>query len=173
MKICFRIYSNSNIRLFADDAVIFKTIHSDDDCQQDLDSLTSWENKWKMNFNVDKCGILHVNRKRTPKIFKYHMNKQPLSRLDEAKYLGITLTENLSWNTHINNIASKANKTLGFLRRNLRHAPIATKSMAYSSLVRPQVEYASQIWDPNTNIDKLERVQKRPARFTYNNYSTY
>jgi hypothetical protein len=42
-----------------------------------------------------------------------------LESVDKAKYLGVTITEDLKWESQINNICGKANKTLGFLRRNL------------------------------------------------------
>jgi hypothetical protein len=47
----------------------------------------------------------------------------------------------MTWNAHINNIASKTQKLLGFLRRNLQIKNEQTKSMAYKSLVRSNLEY--------------------------------
>ena len=64
------------------------------------------------------------------------MNNQELEPVDAAKYLGVTISKDLSWNTHINNITSTANKTLGFVKRNVVTKNI--KTMAYSSLVRPR-----------------------------------
>ena len=58
------------------------------------------------------------------------------------------------------------------LRRNLRINSPTLKSIAYKSLVRPTVEYASTVWDPYTqqNIDKIEMLQRRAARYTLNRY---
>ena len=90
----------------------------------------------------------------------------------EAKYLGVTIKQDLKWETHINNISKKANSTLGFLRRNLKVTSCSIKEKAYKSLVRPQVEYASPVWDPylKKNIDQIEMVQRRAARFVVNRY---
>ena len=52
---------SSNIRLFADDALLYPTIHTDEDAlalQTDLDNLQTWERKWQMSFNPDKCEVL-------------------------------------------------------------------------------------------------------------------
>ena len=69
----------------------------------------------------------------------------------------------LSWNTHINNVTSTANKTLGFVKRNVVTKNKDIKTMAYNSLVRPQVEYASAIWSPYTkgNIFAFKKIHER------------
>ena len=53
-----------------------------------------------------------------------------------AEYLGVQITDDLEWGQHINEITSKAIKTLGFLRRNMAFAPRETKAAAYTILVR-------------------------------------
>ena len=78
-----------------------------------------------------------------------------------AKYLGITISSNMTWNAHINNITLKAQKLLGFLRRNLQIKNEHTKSMAYKSLVI----LGSTIWSPHTDT-AIEKVQRRAARYT-------
>ena len=92
-----------------------------------------------------------------------------------AKYLGITLSHNLSWSEHIKQITSKANKTKGFLQRNLHKYPSATKSNCCKAMVKPLSEYAAVIWSPHTqsNINMIERSQRQAARFVMNNFSSY
>ena len=84
-----------------------------------------------------------------------------------ARYLGISISKDLSWNTHISQITSKASRTLGFVKRNVRTKNQSVKELAYKTLVRPQVEYASTVWSPCTkqNIQKIEMVQRRAARW--------
>ena len=66
------------------------------------------------------------------------------------------------WSHHINSITTRANKTLGLLRRNLNSCSPYIKNVAYKPLVRPQLEYFSQIWDPYEKGDILspEKVQR-------------
>ena len=87
--------------------------------------------------------------------------------------LGVTITNDLKWNTHINNICTKANRTLGFLRRNLFSCPQDVKEAAYKGLVRPVLEYGSSVWVPHTKClqEELEKVQNRAARFVTRNYT--
>ena len=77
------------------------------------------------------------------------------------------ISNDLKWDTHIKNISSKASSTLGFVRRNIQNCPVQTRRAAYLALVRSSLEYASAVWDPHIqqDIDKLERVQRRAARF--------
>ena len=95
-----------------------------------------------------------------------------LEKTDSIKYLGVTLQSNLKWNKHINNITSKANQTLNFIRRNLKVNSQSIKDHAYKAPVRPKLEYSSCSWDhSHTNqIKKIEKVQRRAARFTCNRY---
>ena len=90
------------------------------------------------------------------------MHNQELESVDAAKYLGVTISKDLSWNTHINNITSTASKTLGFVKRNVVTKNKDIQTMAYNSLVRPQVEYASVVWSPNTKttLTKLKKSKE-------------
>ena len=95
--------------------------------------------------------------------------------LYSVKYLGDTIEQKLSWNEHIGNVVKKANSSTAFLRRNLQVPQAHINANVYKTLVRPQVEYASIVWDPFTqaNIDKIEMVQRRAACYVQNNYSRY
>ena len=91
------------------------------------------------------------------------------------KYLGVTISQDLRWNSHIDNVTTKANKSLGFIRRNMRGCKPSVKDVAYKAIVRPTLEYAATVWDPYTNqhINSIEMVQRRAARFVANNYHDY
>ena len=168
----------SQVRIFADDTAVYLTVTNMQDSQvlqSDLESLQHWERTWDMEYNPGKCQVIHITRSKSPIKSRYFMHNQKLESVDAAKYLGVTISKDLSWNTHINNITSTANKTLGFVKRNVVTKNKDIKTMAYNSLVRPQVEYASVVWSPYTkdNINKIEKVQRRAARWVTNDYSSY
>ena len=96
-----------------------------------------------------------------------------LENVESIKYLGVTITSDLRWNTHVSNVCTKANRTLGFLRRNLYSCPQEVKEAACKGLVRPVLDYGSSIWDPPSVVlqEELESVQKRAARFVTGNYN--
>ena len=93
--------------------------------------------------------------------------------VENIKYLEVTITNELRWNTHISNVCTKANRTLGFLRRNLYACPQEVKEAAYKGLVRPVLEYSGSVWDPSGVglQNELEKVQNRAARFVTGNYN--
>ena len=162
----------SSVRLFADDCVLYRNIKTLTDCQilqDDLNSLGQWETDWQMKFNVAKCHSMRVTRHLPSNQihFNYLLVQQTLEQVESAKYLGITITDNLEWGQHVSEISPKATKTLGFLRRNLALAPQHTKDVAYQTLVHPQLEYAAPIWHPynETETKNVEKVQKTAARW--------
>ena len=104
-------------------------------------------------------------------LFDYTLHQQKLEQVQSAKYLGITITDNLDWGQHVLEIPCKTTKTMGFLRRNLALALRHTKEGAYKTLVRSQLEYAAPtpIWNPyhKLQIQEVEKVQRTAARWTY------
>ena len=167
----------STVRLFADDTIMYMTITSATDAtslQKDLDNLASWEKKWQMQFHPEKCSVLRLTRKKTTQIYDYQLHGHILKSETSSKYLGVTIDNKLCWNNHIDNICNKANGSLAFLRRNLKISQTHIRANTYTTLVRPQLEYAA-VWDPYTeqNQDKLEMVQRRAARYAFNDYGGF
>ena len=103
---------------------------------------------------------------------QYLLHGQTLESVSSAKYLGLDISSDLSYNNHISRITTNANKTLGFLKRNITTKNEKVKQLAYKSLIRPQVEYASSIWSPYTksNVSKVERIQRRAIRWIKRDY---
>ena len=65
--------------------------------------------------------------------------------------LGVDISSDLTWNSHVDRITGNANRTLGFIRRNIKTKMPRVRETAYNTLVRTQLEYASAVWDPNTD----------------------
>ncbi|MEW8548673.1 MAG: reverse transcriptase family protein, partial [Candidatus Thiodiazotropha sp.] len=165
----------SRVRLFADDTAMYLALDIQGDSeilQKDLESLEKWEKLWDMSFNPAKCQVIHVTRRKIPFQTKYILHGCVLESVSSAKYLGVTISDDLRWTNHINDISKKANQTLGFLKRNIRVHNRDLKATAYKTLVRPQLEYASTVWSPHTATDiyKLESVQRRAARWVTHDY---
>ena len=102
-----------------------------------------------MRFQPVKCNMMQLTRKRIKKTHaSYNLEGSDLENVESIKYLGVTITSDLRWNTHESNVCTKANRTLGFLKRNLYFCPQEVKEAAYKRLVRPVLDYGSSVWDP-------------------------
>lgn len=161
----------NNIRLFADDALLFGPALTNKQIsaiQDDLDSLFDWSVKWQMEFNPKKCEVINFS---CPSMaltsYNYHLNGIILTSVQDTKYLGVTISSNLNWNKHIQNTIKKATGLLAMLQRQIRCCSTKTKLTMYKTIVRPTLDYASCVWTPHLkyNIKDLEKVQRRAARW--------
>ena len=169
---------NSKIKLFADDAVMYREIWSSQDevtFQNDIDSITDWAKTWQMSLNFDKCNVMSITRSNSESTISYQMSSVPLGIVSCHKYLGIFIQDDLQWDTQVREVKSKASKILGLLRRNLSSCSTYVKEQAYNSLVRSRVEYASPCWSPfeKQHIASIESIQRAAARFVSSDYSRY
>lgn len=171
------VESNISIRLFADDCVVYKKVT----CQQDqvdlslaLTQVSEWCTRSSMTLNSDKTVLLRVTRKKQPFTFTYNVQGTPVREVNEYKYLGVTITNTLSWSAHITNVSASASRKLGFLRHKLKKAPPKLKMLAYKAYILPKLEYASVVWDPfyKKDIQKLEMVQRRAVRFIFSKFKS-
>ena len=141
---------SSQAKLFADDSLLFRVTKNDSDRalhQKDLSALEHWENTWQMSFNPIKCVVLRISTKKKKVLStQYELHGHALEVVDSSKYLGDTIKDDLSWGTHIQNTVSKANRTLGFLRRNMKDCTKPVKDLTYKAMIRPTMEYASAVW---------------------------
>lgn len=121
-----------------------------------------------MDFNVKKCEIMRITKRKQPYVSNFSLDNSILEEVEEFKDLGVTTTEHLNWNSHIDIIVSKANRMLGLIKRTCRGLDDSnTLRTLYCALVRSNVEYCSVVWSPYTkkNTEKLEKVQKRATKF--------
>ena len=144
---------SSKVRLFEDDCLIYRNTKNKEDqiaLQKDLNLLENWG----MRFNAAKCNIVRVSQTRDPKLFNYSLTGQALEEVMDAKYLGVTLSNNLEWSKHIATMTNKANSKLSFLRRNLKGCPEKLKQTAYFSLIRSFREYGRHCLGPIPKIQQ-------------------
>ena len=121
----------SEIRLFADDCVCY--------CE-----VKDIEDTLKLQSGIDQldCNMMQLTRKLTNKIQASNtLEGTVLESVENIKYLGVTITNDLNWNTHISNFCIKANRTLEFLRRTLFSCPQVVKEAAYKGMVHPVLQY--------------------------------
>ena len=159
--------------MFADDTKCYNVIHSPSDVANllgDLDRISNWATLNKLSFQPVKCLNLRISRKRVSFDRTYSLNNVNLKIVSSVCDLGVHVAKDLLLSVHIHTIIAKANKVLGFLRRNCsRNLPHDVQRTLYIGLVRSHLTYASQIWAPSSFgsislMRNLERVQRRATR---------
>ena len=167
------IPNGTNTALFADDTKLHRTISSLTDCeglQKALSNINIWSQQSNMTFNSTKCKVLTITRKQNPVVYDYQLGSAILTRVQQEKDLGVTISSKLTWHHHISVIVAKANKLLGLLKRT---CPLLTdiqvRRTLYLSLVKSQLCYATQVWSPAQDMlkAKLERVQRRATKWIF------
>jgi hypothetical protein len=166
---------NTLCAIFADDTKIYRHINSHQDhliLQRDINNIHKWSTIWGLTFNKTKCTIISLKRNNQPNEYMYSMDNIRLPHTEQAPDLGITITNSLSWNSHINTITNKALKRMWFLVWTLGfNAPQQAKLTTYIALVRSVLEYCTPVWNPTTkeNIKQLETVQRKTTNYILNN----
>ena len=172
--VLFLVYINdlevglvSELSKFADDSKLLKSVSSDEDLdivREDLHKLESWAEKWQMEFNVDKCSVMHLVK--NDMCADYSLFNKQIKVSEKERDLGIIVDNKLRFSEQCNAVVNKANSTLGMIKRNIVSRDHKIISKLYKALVRPKLEYCIQAWRPyfRKDIDKLEKVQRRATK---------
>ena len=92
---------SSQVRLFADDCLLYREINTYKDhdiLQKDLKQLEEWASNWGMRFNAKKCYILSLKMKSRK---YYTLNNHILEQVTSNPYLGLQIAEDLKWKENI------------------------------------------------------------------------
>ena len=116
-----------------------------------------WTNQNDMRLNSEKCKEMIIDFSRnyslTSGIRSVTIGEQVLERVEHATMLGVTISNNLTWSKHVDNIVSKAGKRVYMLYQ-LKRAGISQLDLVkiYDSVIRPILEYACPV--SSTNLPK-------------------
>ena len=115
-----KLNSGTQITMYADDLLLYREINCPEDClklQQDVNRIANWVDVNKLKLNSKKCKYMIVSRLggRSVPSCTLNLNGQTLDRVHQYMYLGVVLTDNLTWSTHVSEISNKARKIIGLI----------------------------------------------------------
>ena len=159
----------SNIKLFADDTSLYIEVDDPDVAVEtlnlDLNMVQTWANQWLVKFSPTKTKLLTCSYRPKPHP-DIKFADVTLADVECHKHLGLTLSKNLSWTSHISNII-KSVAPMADVLKGLKYE-IDRKSLEtiYFSFIRPKLEYGAHIWDNCSKNDSemLEKFQLDMAR---------
>ena len=157
----------------ADDTTLFSCLNEKSDFEQratlakllesDLSQISDWGDTWQITLNSGKTKVLSINRYSEPRNTPISLAGETLEESSHIRLVGLTLTNDLTWNDYIISIAKKASMKVGSLHRARQCLSSDIILHLYESLIRPCMEYCCHIWAgaSATVLNLLERVQKR------------
>ncbi|GCC36001.1 hypothetical protein chiPu_0014492 [Chiloscyllium punctatum] len=126
--------------------------------------MQSWAERWQMEFNVDKCEVIHFGR--SNRNAKYWANGRILESADEQRDLGVHVHRSLKVASQVDRAVKKAYSVLAFINRGIEFRNQEVMLQLYKALVRLHLEYCVHFWSPHykKDVEALERVQSRFTR---------
>ena len=163
------ISQNSSLILYADDILLYRPVHSAFDVdllQKDVNLVLFWMKSNGLTPNYSKTQLLPITRSRKAPTLNIYINGERIQPCESVKYLGVTISANLSWSQHIALTCRKAKQHLGLIHRKLHQSPDLIRHQIYRAAVLPKLEYCASVWDPHHLKDNnaIENVQKFAAR---------
>ena len=156
---------HSLLRIFADDSKIVKDIENREDhqlLQEDINLAVKWSRDNNMELNKKKFQLMQYGTKNELKL-PYDIGQEtPLEKEQDIKDLGVYVSENLSWETHIAESVKRGRKCMGWILRTFKSRKAEVLLTLYRSYVIPLLEYASVLWTPYKikDIIKMESIQR-------------
>ena len=160
----------SSVRLFADDTTLFVIA---DDLEEatltlngDLYAIQVWAEQWLVSFNPQKTKTMCITNKTDLVLPTVYYKGCSVESVNTHKHLGITLTNNLTWNTHVDEICTKALRRLNLLSCLKYNLSRRALEIMYFSFIRPILEYGNILLTNcgTINNDKMEKIQIQAAR---------
>jgi hypothetical protein len=112
---------SSKLILYADDMLLYRCVNNEYDVsvlEKDSNALAQWVTENKLNLNARKTKfMLFTNRHNFLPHISVTVADTTIERVNHLKYLGVTLSSDLSWSTHIDIVTRRARRLLGFLYR--------------------------------------------------------
>ena len=156
---------HSSVALYADDAKIFKAESSNvlrsDMLQEDLDRVYEWAVEWQLLLAIQKCSVFIFGSLVTRP--QYTLGTTVLDQSENINDLGVTLSANQKTSEHCRIVANKTSRRCASIFRAFKCRKYNFLVEMLQKLVRPSLEYGSQVWSPYLlkDIDCVENVQRR------------
>ena len=131
----------------------------------ELKEIQKWLELNKLSLNVKKTKymIFHNHQRdiinHTPKL---ELNGEPLVRVEDFNFLGLTIDQHMTWNAHIQKISNKISRSLGVMNRLKRYLPQNILRTIYNSLILPHINYSILVWGFKSS--RISKLQKRAVR---------
>ena len=175
----FNIYINelplitsNKTTLYADDSKLIgpaNTSSSIQSLQTDLNHMCSWVKRWLLEFNAEKCKVIHFGHKNPKHQYLMTQNSgshHTIEPVQEESDLGVIVDSQLKFSSHSQKISANASRALGIIKHSITSRSKHVITKLYKGLVRPRLEVGTILATPRFKKDKavLEQIQRRATK---------
>ena len=159
------------IIMYADDVTISVSASTEHELQYIANKILNHFSDWciqnRQLLNANKTNYIQFSIRRDPPKLHLAIKNYTVTKTEEAKFLGLTLDEKLSWETHINNVSHKISSAF-FALRNLKNI-ISTAELinVYYGIVYPHIKYLILLWGSRSSSQRIFIMQKRIIRLIF------
>lgn len=163
----------ANHQEFADDLVIDCSHHDPAQVSATLTAAVTNVSQWLADIglllNAKKTQILLIRPRgaSADTVCEVLCGSEKLATTKSARYLGVTIDDELSWRPHVDHVARKTAQAIGQLWRHGRSLSLVARRTWYISMIQSQLCYASNCYFPSITaslLDRLIRISKAGAR---------
>ena len=171
-----KVLENCHCILFADYTTIYFTHENLRFLQwnvlADLGKLADWFRANKLTLNLKKTvGMLFTHKKLTEPM-SLEMEGIVIPLVEQTKFLGIWLDQNLNWKYHVNNLVVKLKRNLNMLKESQYILNKHSMKFIYYAQIYSHLCYGISLWEnhvSNDNIEKLQKIQNKCLQYILNN----
>lgn len=161
---CVAMHSSNSIIKFADDTTVVGLISKNDELayREEVKQLTDWCRANNLSLNVDKTKEMVVDFRRVQRDHSpLNIGGSPVEIVQSTKFLGVHLTENLTWSLNTSHTAKKAQQRLYFLRRLRKaHLPPPILTMFYRGTIESILSSCITAWFGNCTVSDRKTLQR-------------
>ena len=162
--------------LFADDTTITYShnniVSKIDLINNELREVNNWFRANKLSVNSSKTNYMVLGTKQNTSRVLKNVEKHIIldNSILETKFLGVTIDENLTWKTHIDNISKNISKGIGVINHIKHFVPNEVLYSLYCTLVLPYINYGVLAWGntSKSHLEKVFKLQKKALRIISN-----
>ena len=153
--------------LFADDSNIFYTHHDPQSLVNTMNAefkkVTNWIKANKLSLNLQKTNYMLFSHSLPHLPHQILLDNTEIKEVQTTKFLGLTIDNKLTWNSHINNVCKTVARNIGVINKLKKFLPITALTMLYCTIILPYLNYGILAWGnaTQTRLNKVLLLQKK------------